>query len=61
MVRRRRLSLGTRIFLGLLALTAVVWLLRGLTVLAFLPGGVIWLLLLLTVGAGTFASLQRMR
>ncbi|MEM6522079.1 MAG: hypothetical protein AAF921_11030 [Cyanobacteria bacterium P01_D01_bin.44] len=57
----RRLSLPSQIFLALLALTLIVWLLRGLTVLSFLPGLVIWLLLLLTIGAGVITSLQRMR
>ncbi|MEM1311791.1 MAG: hypothetical protein AAGF98_20185 [Cyanobacteria bacterium P01_H01_bin.153] len=57
----RRLSLPSQIFLALLALTLIVWVLRGLTVLSFLPGLVIWLLLLLTIGAGVITSLQRMR
>lgn len=57
----KRLSIPTQIFLGLLALTVVVWVLRGLTILAFLPGIVVWLLLLLTIGSGVVTSLQRIR
>jgi hypothetical protein len=61
MARRLRLSPSTQFFLVLLAVTALVWILRGLAILAFLPGLVLWILLLCTIGAGVFASLQRMR
>jgi hypothetical protein len=57
----RRLSVPSQIFLALLGLTLLVWILRGLTVLAFLPGIVLWLLILLTIGAGVITSLQRIR
>jgi hypothetical protein len=57
----RRLSLPSRIFLSLLGATLLVWVLRGLTILSFIPGIVLWLLLLLTIGAGVITSLQRMR
>ena len=57
----RRFSLPSRIFLSLLGITLLVWVLRGLTILSFIPGIVIWLLLLLTIGAGVVTSLQRMR
>jgi len=57
----RRLSLPSRIFLALLGLTLLVWILRGLTILSFILGIVLWLLLLLTIGAGVITSLQRMR
>ncbi|MGD1905439.1 MAG: hypothetical protein ACFB0C_05515 [Leptolyngbyaceae cyanobacterium] len=61
MARRFRLSASTQFFLGILAVTALVWILRGLGVFAFLPGLVLWILLLCTIGAGVIASLQRMR
>ncbi|MDA0866733.1 MAG: hypothetical protein O2890_10000 [Cyanobacteria bacterium] len=61
MARRFRLSSGSQFFLGTLAVTTLVWILRGLTILAFIPGLVLWILLLCTVGAGVVASLQRMR
>lgn len=57
----RQLSLPTQVFLGILAFTLIVWILRGLSILAFLPGIILWLLLLLTIGSGVFTSLQRMR
>lgn len=57
----RRLSIPTKIFLGILALTLLVWILRGLTLLAFVPGIVLWLLLILTIGSGVLTSLQRIR
>ncbi|MEO1094508.1 MAG: hypothetical protein AAFX01_06365 [Cyanobacteria bacterium J06638_28] len=57
----QRLSLPTQVFLGILALTLVIWILRGLSILAFLPGIILWILLLLTIGSGVFTSLQRMR
>lgn len=57
----RKLSRPSQVFLGLLGVTLVVWILRGLTILSFIPGIVLWLLLLLTIGAGVITSLQRMR
>ncbi|WP_255524838.1 hypothetical protein [Nodosilinea sp. FACHB-13] len=42
-------------------MTAIVWVLRGLSLLAFLPGLVIWLLILLCFGLGIVSSLQRIR
>jgi len=59
--RRQQLHPTTRLFLGTLVLTAVIWGLRGLAVLAFLPGIVIWVLILLCFGLGILSSLQRMR
>ncbi|HEY9877880.1 MAG TPA: hypothetical protein V6D29_05455 [Leptolyngbyaceae cyanobacterium] len=59
--RPLRLSPTTQLFLGALALTIVVWILRGVSLLAFLPGIVIWLLILLCFGLGIFSSLQKMR
>jgi hypothetical protein len=59
--RRPRLSPLSRLFLGLLGLTALVWILRGLALLAFLPGIVIWVLLLACIGAGIATSLQKIR
>jgi hypothetical protein len=44
-----------------LALTAIVWILRGLGALTFLPGGVIWLLILLSLGTGVVNGLMGTR
>jgi hypothetical protein len=57
----RQLSLPSQIFVGLLLVTLLIWILRGLTVLSFIPGIILWLLLLLTIGSGVITSLQRMR
>lgn len=57
----RRLSLPSQIFVGLLIFTLLVWILRGLAVLSFIPGIIIWVLMLLTIGAGVITSLQRIR
>ncbi|MBD3883874.1 hypothetical protein IFO70_19110 [Phormidium tenue FACHB-886] len=48
----------TTVFLALLGATAVLWILRGLGILSFLPSGVLWVLILLTVGAGVVNALQ---
>jgi hypothetical protein len=49
----------TTVFLALLTLTLLVWVLRGVGVLTFVPGMVIWLLLLLTISAGIISRVQR--
>jgi hypothetical protein len=59
--RRYRLHPMTRLFLGVLTLTLVVWVLRGFALLAFLPGVVLWALILLSFGLGIVSNLQRMR
>lgn len=59
--RRYPLQPLTKLFLAALALTAIVWILRGLSVLAFLPGLMIWLLILVCFGLGIVSSLQRIR
>lgn len=63
MTSRRRYPLQpfTKLFLVALGLTLVVWLLRGLSVLAFLPGAVLWVCILLCFGLGIVSSLQRIR
>ena len=60
---RRRYGLHpvTQLFLATLALTLMVWVLRGFALLAFLPGLVLWGLILLCFGLGIISSLQRMR
>lgn len=56
-----RLKPATTIFLTILFITVLVWVLRGLGILTFLPGIVIWVLLLLTIGAGVFNGIQGTR
>lgn len=59
--RRYDLHPTTKVWLGVMALTLVVWLLRGFALLAFLPGLVLWVLILLCFGLGIVSSLQRIR
>ncbi|MBF2001480.1 MAG: hypothetical protein IGS50_17590 [Synechococcales cyanobacterium C42_A2020_086] len=54
---RRSLRPETNLFLFTLAVTIVVWVLRGLGVLTFIPGGLLWLLILLSVGTGVVNGL----
>lgn len=49
------------VFLLALGVTIAVWVLRGVGLLTFLPGMVIWILLLITVGAGVVDIVQRTR
>ncbi len=51
----------TTAFLICLGLTLLIWVARGLGVLTFIPGGLLWLLLLLTVGTAVFDIIQRTR
>lgn len=61
MFNRFRLTPGSQLLLLLVCLTLVVWILRGLTLLSFLPGIVLWLLILACLGVFVFNSLQSMR
>jgi hypothetical protein len=57
----KQLRPDTTFFLTFLFITVLVWILRGLGLLTFLPGLVIWVLLLLTIGAGVFSGIQGTR
>lgn len=59
--RRYPLQPITKLFLMVLALTLVVWVLRAMAWLAFLPGLVLWVLILACFSLGIISSLQRMR
>lgn len=63
MTPRRRYPLQpfTKVFLVALGVTLLVWLLRGLTVLAFMPGVVLWALILICFSLGIISTLQRIR
>jgi len=47
------------LFVSITTLLVVLWTLRGLSVLAFLPGYVIWILLILSIATGILSSLSR--
>ncbi|OLT63748.1 hypothetical protein [Moorea producens] len=48
-------------FGALLAITVMVYLLRGFGILTFLPGGILWLLILLSIGTGLVYGVQKTR
>jgi hypothetical protein len=56
-----RLRPATTIFLTILSIAIVTWLLRGIGLLTFLPGGVLWTLILMSVGAGVVSLIQGTR
>ncbi|MBE9059964.1 hypothetical protein [cf. Phormidesmis sp. LEGE 11477] len=61
MFNRFRLTPGAQLLLLLICITLAIWILRGLTLLSFLPGIVLWLLILACLGVFVFNSLQAMR
>ncbi|MEG4204637.1 hypothetical protein QUA20_11980 [Microcoleus sp. Pol7_A1] len=56
---RFQMRLSTRIFLAILGFTLLVWILRGVGILTFIPGAVIWILILLSFVAGILSTLLR--
>lgn len=50
---------ATTVFLSILTITLTLWVLRGIGLLTFLPGIVIWMLLFLTIGAGVISVVSR--
>jgi len=56
---RFQFRLSTRIFLTVFGITLLVWILRGVGLLTFLPGGVIWVLIFLSFVTGILSTLLR--
>lgn len=50
---------GTSVFLVFLGATIAVWVMRGIGILTFIPGGILWVLLFATIGAGVVEMLRR--
>lgn len=48
----------TQTFGIILGVTIAVWLLRGFGILTFIPGGIIWLLILLAITTAIFSRFQ---
>ncbi len=48
-----------RLFAIILGSALLLWLLRGLRILTFIPSGLIWLLLLLAIALGIWVGWQR--
>ena len=61
MSKRFRLKPGSQLLLFLICFTVGIWILRGLTLLSFIPGLVIWLLILACIGVFVFNSVQSTR
>jgi hypothetical protein len=61
MTMKRRIRPATTVFLTIFSITLVTWLLRGIGLLTFLPGGILWTLIFATVGAGVFSGIQGTR
>ncbi len=49
----------TQVFGILLGIGIAVWLLRGFGILSFIPGGIIWLLLLAAIAFGILSYVQK--
>ncbi|SKB12733.1 conserved exported hypothetical protein [Planktothrix sp. PCC 11201] len=47
------------LFASITGLLVLLWTLRGLSVLAFIPGYVIWILLFLSIATGILSSVSR--
>ena len=52
-------NLALRLFMILLLTAIAIWVLRGLGIVTFLPGGIIWILLLVAIAASVFSRFQR--
>lgn len=44
-----------------LTLTILVYILRGVAILSMMPGGILWVLILMTIASGLLAALLRTR
>ncbi|AFY64786.1 hypothetical protein GEI7407_0282 [Geitlerinema sp. PCC 7407] len=51
----------TIVFLIALSSTLIVWVLRGIKLLSFMPGAVLWILILFSVITGILAGIDRTR
>lgn len=58
---RKSLRPTTQLFFLTLAVTIAVWVLRGLGLLTFVPGGLIWLLIVMSIGTGVVNGLMGTR
>lgn len=54
-------TLISYIFACVLALTLVIYGLRGIGILTFIPGGIIWLLILLSIMTGIVYGIEKTR
>jgi hypothetical protein len=61
MGRLQTLRLETKIFLACGGITLVVWVLRGVGLLTFLPGVVLSVLIVMSIGSGVVWGLDQIR
>ncbi|MDB9496311.1 hypothetical protein PN441_05910 [Spirulina major CS-329] len=54
-------AIASTLFFTVLGITVVTYLLRGLSLFSFLPGGILWILLLLSIGTGVFYGIEKTR
>ncbi|MBE9116162.1 hypothetical protein IQ249_09670 [Lusitaniella coriacea LEGE 07157] len=54
-------SILAYLFLMVLSVTVIAYLLRGFGILTFIPGGIIWLLILLSIGTGILYGVEKTR
>jgi len=51
----------TYLFASVLGLTVMIYLLRGMGALGFIPGGTLWVLMLLSIATGIAYGVQKTR
>jgi hypothetical protein len=56
-----RIKTYYQLFGGILGITFLVWILRGLGVLTFVPGLVLWVLIFLSIAAGILMGWESSR
>ncbi|QZZ21169.1 hypothetical protein J5X98_01285 [Leptothermofonsia sichuanensis E412] len=54
----RALKSSTKAFLTVLMMTLAVWILRGIGILTFIPGWVLWALILLCVATAVVSAVR---
>ena len=54
----RSLKPNTKAFLVVLGITLLIWVLRGLTLLSFIPGWVLWVMILLSLAMAIVAAVR---
>lgn len=54
-------KLPAYVFASVLMLTILLYLLRGMGILGFMPGGTLWVLILLSIASGIVYGVQKTR
>ncbi|WP_421655894.1 hypothetical protein [Leptothermofonsia sp. ETS-13] len=54
----RTLKPSTKAFLIMLLMTGIVWVLRGIGILTFIPGWVLWVLILLSIATAILSVVR---